>query len=809
MKVSLSWLKEYVSIELEPEALADALTMAGLEVEAMWDRYAYLENIRVCRVLDVQPHPNADKLTCCTVDAGSGPISVVCGAPNVRKDMLAALALPGAELPNGMEIKKSKIRGETSEGMLCSAGELALDEDGSGIMSLPEEAVVGTPLHQALNLSDMVFEIGLTPNRPDCTSIIGIAREVAAIQKTSLQLPKIPEESADGHVSDLTSVTIDAPDLCPRYAAKMIENVTIGPSPAWLKDRLLSVGLRPINNIVDVTNFVMLETGQPLHAFDFSFLEEGRIVVRTAQGGEPFTTLDGKARTLSEEMLLICDGKKPVAIAGVMGGENSEIQETSTTVLIESAYFNPATVRKTAKQLGLSTDASFRFERGIDPCGTINSLLRAARLMVEVAGGAPVDGIIDAHPKPSQAIKIPLSVSATNRLLGIDLSRDTIVDLLESINIAFDPDADPADPESMVFIIPSNRVDLQRPEDLMEEVARRYGYDNIPTTLPVMAAADRSRKNATPKDLRESCRDKMTGFGFFEAVNYSFISRESADKLLLAEKDERRRALAILNPLSEEQAVMRTSLLPGLLETTAKNLSKQIKNLRLFEVGKVFFDQGGGQLPEEREMIAGVWTGSRAADAWNSPSTPCDFYDIKGVVSELLEGLDLKGSSYTRDGAADGPYLRPGHGAGISIGATPLGLAGEIHPKVIAAYGLKQPVFAFELMLDRIITLLPDRKRVSGISKFPSVSRDVTLIVDKALEAQRILDQFQQMEATLVEGVHLFDVFEGGAITDGKKSVSFRIIYRSSEKTLDDDTVNRIHTKLCDRIINNFKADLP
>jgi phenylalanyl-tRNA synthetase beta chain len=676
-------------------------------------------------------------------------------------------------------------------------------------MSLPEDTTVGAPLHEALNLSDVVLEIGLTPNRPDCTSIIGIAREVAAIQKTAIRLPEVPAEATDGPVQDLTSVTIDAPDLCPRYAAKMIENVTIGPSPAWLKDRLLSVGLRPINNIVDVTNFVMLETGQPLHAFDFSFLEEGRIVVRTAEGGEPFTTLDGKARTLSEEMLLICDGKKPVAIAGVMGGENSEIQTDTTTVLIESAYFSPATVRKTAKTLGLPTDASYRFERGIDPHGTINSLLRAARLMVEVAGGKPVDGIIDAHPTPSPEIKIPLSVKATNRLLGTDLSRDAIVDLLESIDIALDPSADPKDPEAMVFIVPSFRVDLARPEDLMEEVARRYGYDNIPTTLPVMAAADRSRKKLTPRDLRESCRDKMTGFGFFEAVNYSFISRESTDKLLLPEKDERRSALAILNPLSEEQAVMRTSLLPGLLENTDRNLSKQIKTLRLFEVGKVFFDQDSGQLPKEREMMAGVWTGNRSADAWNSQSTPCDFYDIKGVVSALLSGLGLQGASYSRDGAAGGSYLRPGHGAGISIGNTPVGLVGEIHPKVMAAYGLKQPVFAFELILDNIIALLPDGKRVSSISKFPSVSRDVSLIVDKALEAQQILDQVQKMEATLVEDVLLFDVFEGGALADGKKSVSFRIVYRSAEKTLDDDTVNRIHTELCDRIIKDFKADLP
>jgi len=809
MKVSISWLKEYVSIDLEPKVLADALTMAGLEVEGMWDRYAYLDNIRVCRVLDVKPHPNADKLTCCTVDAGEGSVSVVCGAPNVRKGMRAALALPGATLPSGMEIQKSKIRGEASEGMLCSAVELALGEDGSGIMDLSEDAAVGTPLGKALGLSDTVFEIGLTPNRPDCTSIIGIAREVAAIQNTSLRLPDLPTEETDGPISDRTSVTIEAPDLCPRYAAKLVENITIGDSPAWLQDRLLSVGLRPINNIVDVTNFVMLETGQPLHAFDFGFLEKGRIVVRCAEGGEPFTTLDGKARSLSREMLLICDGKKPVAIAGVMGGENSEIQDTTTTVLIESAYFNPASVRKTAKQLGLSTDASYRFERGIDPHGTINSLLRAARLMVEVAGGNSVGGIIDVHPNPAPIRRIPLSVGNTNRLLGTDLSRENIIDLLGSIDISLDPDPGSKDPDAMVFTAPSYRVDLVRPEDLMEEVARRYGYDNIATTLPVVAPVDRSRRKTTPRDLRDLCRGTMVGFGFFEAVNYSFISRESTDKLLLSNSDPRRRTLAILNPLSEEQAVMRTSLLPGLLDTASRNLAKQIKTLKLFEVGKVFFDKGDDGLPEEQEMLAGLWTGNRDTDAWCSQSTPCDFYDIKGVVSAFLDGLDLKEASYTREGAAGGPYLRPGYGAGISVHGKTVGLVGEIHPRVMSAYGLKQPVFVFELMLDRILGLLPDRKRVYSISKFPSVSRDVTLIVDKAIEAQRILDQVKKMETQLVEKVHLFDLFDGGAIPEGKKSVSFRIVYRSSEKTLEDDAVNRIHTKLCDRIIEDFNADLP
>jgi phenylalanyl-tRNA synthetase beta chain len=809
MKVSLSWLKDYVSIALEPKTLADALTMAGLEVEGMWDRYDYLDGIVVARVLDVQPHPNADKLTCCQVDAGEKTVSVVCGAPNVRKDMLVPLALPGAVMPSGMEIKKSKLRGEVSEGMLCSETELVLGEGKAGIMDLPESFAVGTPLAEALGLSDTVFEIGLTPNRPDCTSVIGVAREVAAIQNTPLKRPETSAQEAGGPVSDMASVTIETPELCPRYCAKIIENITITESPAWLKDRLLSVGLRPINNIVDVTNFVMLETGQPLHAFDFNYLEGHQIVVRTARGGEAFTTLDGKARTLEEGMLLICDGKNPVAVAGVMGGENSEIQESTTTVLIESAYFNPASIRKTAKLLGLSTDASYRYERGIDPGMADRAMLRAADLMVQVSQGRPVDGFIDIHPNPTPVRSISLSVAATNRLLGIDLSRKTLVDLLESIEIPLDPNTDADEPDRMAFTVPPFRVDLERPEDLMEEVARRYGYENIPTTLPVMAAAGNGKRKTSPRDLREKCRDKMVGYGFFEAVNYSFINRKSTDRLLLPEEDPRQRRLAILNPLSEEQAVMRTSLLPGLLDTAAKNVSKQIKSLRLFEAGKTFYDLGEDQLPDEKEMLAGLWTGNRSPAGWCVPVTPCDFYDIKGVVSALLTALDLDNVSFTRESAGSGYYLRPGHAAGITIGDTLVGLVGEVHPKVLSNFGIKQAVYGFELMLHRIIELLPDRKHVSGISKFPSVSRDVTLIIDKLIEAQTISGQIRQLETTLVEGVQFFDVFEGGAIPEGRKSVSFRITYRSDEKTLEDEAVNRMHTEICDRIIKELNADLP
>ncbi len=809
MKVSISWLTDYVTIELEPKILADALTMVGLEVEGMWDRYDYLDSVLVSRIETVLPHPNADRLTCCTVNAGSGPVSIVCGAPNVKENMLVPLALPGTTLPGGLEIRKSTIRGQVSEGMLCSEKELALGEGASGIMSLEPEIPLGTPLNQALKLSDTVFEIGLTPNRPDCASVIGIAREVAAIQKTEIRYPHYPSPESDGSITDLTSVNIEAPDLCPRYAARMIKNIKVSESPAWLKDRLLSIGQRPINNIVDVTNFVMLETGQPLHAFDFSFLEGGRIVVRTARAGEPFTTLDSKKRTLSEEMLLICDAEKPVGIAGVMGGENSEIQNDTTTVLIESAYFKPGSVRKTSKQLGLSTDASYRFERGIDPHGTIDSLMRAAELMVQVSGGTPVAGVIDVHPKPAPSKCIPLSVRATNRLLGTDITEETIIDLLESIEIKLDGKERVGNEDVISFSPPSYRVDLARPEDLMEEVARLYGYERIPTTLPVMTATEIRAGATTLRCLRDKCRDKMIGYGFSEAINYSFIHSDSASKLQIPEDDPRHGVVSLLNPLTEDQAVMRTSLLPGLLETMGRNLSKQVKTLRIFEVGKAFLVHGDEELPKERETLAALWTGDRQASSWSTQSIPSDFYDIKGITAALLGDLGLEDPLYSKKGASSGPYLRPGYAAGIAIDGENIGLVGEIHPDVLSTFGLKQTAFIFELFLDRLADYLPDHKKISGISKFPAVARDVTLIVDKQLEAYQLLDKVKQMEAQLVEEVSLFDVFDGGAIPEGKKSVSFRITYRSAEHTLEDESVNQTHTAICEQIIKEFKADLP
>jgi phenylalanyl-tRNA synthetase beta chain len=803
MKVSLSWLRDYVPVEMEVPKLVAALTMAGLEVEAVIDRYGYLETVFVGCVTGIRPHPKADRLVCCTVDTGKQTLNIVCGAPNVEMDMLTAVALPGTEMPDGTILKKGAIRGETSEGMLCSAGELALGEDRSGVMALKKDLKVGQTLKQALKLDDTTLEIDLTPNRPDCLSVIGIAREVAVIQGAQLTHPDISLPEGEGDINAVTSVAIEAADHCPRYAARLITDINIAASPFWLQDRLFSVGLRPINNIVDVTNFVMMETGQPLHAFDFDQLEQQRIVVRTAQEGEAFTTLDDKERRLMADTLMICDGVKPVAIGGVMGGLNSEIEPTSKNVLIESAYFAPTSVRKTAKRLGLNTDAAHRFERGIDPDGTLTALNRATQLILAVAGGKLAKGTIDAHPGPQTPTKLSLSIPKTNRLLGTNYDLKPIQAHLESIDF----ETEKLDDQTLAVTVPTFRVDVSRPEDLMEEVARLTGYNNIPTTFPEMSA--QGRGDHRQRTLRNRLKNMLTGFGFTEAICYSFVHKDSGKRLQLRPDDFRQRVVPILNPISEDQAVMRTSLLPGMLETMAHNLARQTKTLKLFETGKIFIAKKTDRLPDEIEMLSGLWTGQRSESSWNTQNTPCDFFDIKGVVEGLFGALDISSCRFTALADDSGPYLRPGHCAAIVCDGQTIGCLGEIHPQVQVAYELKQPAFVFELNLNLLFTLIIDRIKAEPIPKFPSISRDVTLIVDRGKEAQAILDAVMAFEESLVESLHLFDVFEGKPIPKGKKSISFRIIYRSQESTLEDEQINLLHKKIGQRLLLAFDATLP
>ena len=807
MKVSLSWLKDYVSIKMDPSDLAEALTMVGLEVESVTERYRYLDTVFVGRIEAISPHPNAEKLHLCQVNTGQGKISVVCGAPNTKTGMLSPVAMPGTEFPEGFVLQKSVIRGQTSEGMLCSEGELGLGSDRSGIMPLDPSLKVGDKLASALKLSDTVFEIELTPNRPDCLSVIGVAREIAAIQNARLNYPDFKLKDKDNKIADLTSIKIEAPDHCPRYVARLLDNIQIKPSPFWLQEKLLSVGQRPINNMVDVTNFVMLETGQPLHAFDFENLAENRIVVRTADQGETFVTLDQKERVLDPEMLMICDGEKAVAIGGVMGGLNSEIEDSTTRVLLESAYFNPVSVRRTSKRLGLNTDASHRFERGVDPEGQIAAANRAAKLMAELGGGRLISGLIDAYPNKQSVKSVKLSVKNTNRLLGTQLKRKEIENYLKSIEFKFEKIGTKKDGDQLKVTPPSFRVDISRPEDLMEEVARLLGYNNIPTTFPEMPASGQSSHKEI--ELRNRIRLSMAGLGFREAINYSFTHKQSGDHLKLGSADPRRQLVEILNPLTEDQAAMRTSLIPGLLQTVHYNFSQQNKNLKIFEIGKIFINEDPRHLPKETEMLAGLWTGARYEASWHRQKADCDFFDIKGVAEGLLKELKIDEVLFTRLPENNCRFTKPGYSAQILSDDKLLGLVGEIHPDVLANYDLNQPSFLFELNFDQLVSVIKDMTHSAPIPKFPAIFRDITIIVDNDLETQRIITEAQNHREELVESFSLLDVFEGKPIAAGKKSVSLRVTYRSSVKTLEDEDVASIHQSIAERLVKTFKASLP
>ena len=566
-------------------------------------------------------------------------------------------------MPDGSVLEAGLVRGQRSEGMLCSAAELAIGTDADGILLLEGSPTVGDPLNRVLKLSDPVLEIDLTPNRADCLSVVGVGREVAALQHTRLSTPAVRLSESDPPAERLAAVTIEAPDHCPRYAARVIEGVRVGPSPFWLQDRLRSVGLRPINNLVDVTNFVMMETGQPLHAFDLDRLAGQRIVVRTAAAGERFVTLDGKERVLDPDMLMICDAEKPVAIAGVMGGQNSEITEATTRVLIESAWFDPVSVRRTSKRLGLGTDASRRFERGVDPAGAVAAADRAAGLMAEVAGGRVARGALDAHPRPWTPRPIRLSVRATHRLLGTRVPKARIARLLARIDFKVEPTPDR---DVVSVTAPSYRVDVSRPEDLMEEIARLAGFDTIPVTFPALPGS--ARQEAPRLELRRRARTLLNGCGFTEVITYSFVHGQSCDRLRLSADDPGRRSVAVLNPLAEDQAVMRPSLLPGLLETLRFNLAQQTRRVKIFEIGKVYHGCGDGELPEEPELAAGLWSGPRRPLAWDDPETPCDFYDLKGAVETLAAGLKLEDVRFDRLPDAEALTLRAGHAARIVSG---------------------------------------------------------------------------------------------------------------------------------------------
>jgi len=809
MKFTLNWLRDYVAATgCDAARIADILTMLGLEVDSAQPLNEQLAPLRTGRILVAEKHPDADKLQVCQVKIGPDIHSIVCGAPNARAGLAVVVALPGTTLPGDVKIKKSKVRGVESAGMICSERELGLSNDHSGIMELPDNTEDGQVFIDAMGLRDTMLEVDLTPNRPDCASVIGIARELAGKLGEPLRLPEVAMPDNPGTKS--FAVSIEAPDLCPRYAARLVQGVTIGPSPWWLRRRLMAIGLRPINNVVDVTNYVMMEYGQPLHAFDFDRLAKSRIVVRRPGDGEKqFVTLDGSERTLDGETLLICDGEKPVALAGVMGGLNSEVTAATVNVLLESACFAPVSIRKTARLVGLASDASWRFERGVDGENTVTVLNRAAALLAEVAGGSVEPGWLDVHPGKRPRPVIDLSAGRASRLIGVSFSPEEITRLLVSIGIA----CEKIDGDLLRVTPPAFRVDLEREADLIEEIARLHGYDAIPTRLPQAALSYPNQDPAREKRLRAA--GIMASLGYHEAINYSFTSSKFADMLTLASGDARRRVVRLRNPLSEELDCLRAMLLPGLLENIRHNVSYQTSSLKLFEIGKVFIPKSPDAQPDEKIVLAGVLSGNRAAGAppLYFPEQAVDIFDAKGAVEFLLEEMDIDGEAadiraiHPVDDGIE-PFVEPETALLFFAGGIVLGKAGMVKASVLRAFGVKQDVAFFALDFDALCALPVRKGQFAPLPTYPAVVRDIALVVAEDVAAGDMMAKVQKSGDKLIESVALFDVFRGDSLPPGTKSVALSITYRSASKTLTEKNIEKTHDKIVRMLADTFSGSL-
>ncbi len=803
MKVTLNWLKDYVDFDLSADDLSHRLTMAGLEVDATERLGEGLDGVIVARLADVQQHPDADRLTVCKVETGSVTQQVVCGAKNHKTGDLVALAQVGTVLPGNFKIKKSKIRGQESCGMLCSVSELGLADESDGIMILSSELTIGQPVFKELGLKDIMYEIGLTPNRADCLSVVGVAREVSAMVDATLQLPESVVIESDSPASEKTSVVIEDADLCPRYAARLIENVKIGPSPEWLSRRLEAVGMRSINNVVDITNFVMMELGQPLHAFDFNLLREHRIVVRRAQDGDQFTTLDGQVRTLMGSDLVICDGVGPVALAGVMGGGNSEVNDDTTAILLESAYFNPTTIRRTSKRLGLHTESSHRFERGTDVDMVPFALDRAAALIAELAEGAIASGVIDIYPEELVHKVVIITASRTGQVLGLDIDADDIRSKLNSIGLKSELLVDRRDGAVSVEI-PNFRPDLEREIDLIEEVARLIGYDHIPVTMPVSTLT--CQQLPAHLSLERQVRDQMVQMGYAEIINYSFFNADCLDKIRLAGDDLRRQNVQILNPLTEEQGSMRTTLVPSLLETSSRNLAYRTEDQAIFELRPVFQPEDGSELPCESLRLSALLCGRRDPQGWAQSAQNADFFDMKGVVEQLLAHLRISNVKWQTE--HDEVFYHPGKSCALYQGDRLLGTLGELHPEVLHNFDLGQSAILCDLDVEALFELSNDTVKFQPLSRFPDVQRDSAFLVDSDISAQQALDVLGQVKIKDLESIELFDVYAGEGVPAGKKSLAIRACYRAMDRTLTDELIQNLHGKLIKAMERELGAEL-
>ncbi len=796
MRLSLNWLQDFVDVSVPAPVLAEKLTLAGLEVEVLEEINPGFTGVVVGKVTRVERHPRADRLQVALVEDGRRTYRVGCGAPNLEAGRLYPFAPPGAEIFGGRRIEAVKLRGVVSEGMLLAEDELGLSADHVGLMEIPQDLPLGQDLGAVLKLADVVLEVAVTPNRPDCLSVLGLAREVAALLRQPLRHPEV-EVAPVAAAGPQARVTILAPVHCPRYAARLVVDLAVQPSPFWLRRRLQLCGLRAINNLVDITNYVLLEFGQPLHAFDFDRLQGGEIVVRLPAKGEvggSFTTLDGQARVLDPETLLICDAVRPVALAGIMGGLESEVASATRRVLIESAYFNPRTIRRTAKRLGLSTESSYRFERGVDPDGVTHALERATQLMMAVGGGRAPAERIDVYPQPVPRPRLELRVSRANAVLGTAFSQEQVAEVLRSLHLpTVSEDAD-----TLAVQVPSFRGDLEREVDLIEEVARVAGYDRIPVTLPRGVVA--SHRPDPEVRRRLEAKQLLLGLGFFEVISYAFQSERL--RTLLA--GGAAPALALANPLSEEIAVMRTSLLPGLLETLRRNALKQLLDVRLFELSKVFLPQAGADLPREEQWLAAVMYGGREEASWLAGKEKVDFLDLKGVVETLLAGLKVPEPSFKKKGLP--PYLRMG--ARIYSGDQDLGVLGELAPEIVEKLDLEGGVFLFNLNFDALIRVAESFPLYTSLPRYPAVYLDVALVLPNTVPATQVAQALFRHGRPWLEEARLFDVYAGPPIPPEKRSLAFRLAYRDPERTLTDDLVHPHHQQVLAALKEELGAEL-
>ena len=804
MKVPLSWLKEYVDITVPAEELARRLTMAGTEVSEVVTIGGW-KSCYVGLVSGVEQHPNADRLTLCTVDLGNETMRVVCGAPNVARGQKIAFAKVGAALFNTHNgkvepLKAARIRGVVSEGMICSELELGLGNDHDGIVVLPEDAPVSTPLSDYLG--DQILGIEVTPNRPDCLSMLGVAREAAALTGATVREPDAAYPEDGDAVESRVSVEVQDPDLCPRYTASLVSGIVVGPSPRWLQNRLARAGLRPINNVVDVTNYVMLEYNQPLHAFDFETLKGSKVIVRRARAGETLTTLDGAERRLSPSMLVIADAEDPVALGGVIGGAHTEMTEGTTTVLLESANFNPVNNRRTSQTLKLGTEASIRFEKSLRPELAPLALRRATRLIQEVAGGIIAKGIIDVFPGGNafSAPVVTLTAARLRKVLGVGLPPRKVEEAL--LSLGFNVQREPSDAEewsALRVTVPYWRSDIELADDLVEEVARLVGYDEIPTnalSTPIPLSQPQPLR-----ELRERIKDQLAGYGLQEVINYPLTNLEDLAKLNGLNGDES--VVKVANPMSSQQECLRPTIVASVLSTLASNRLHSQGPVSVFEAGRVFLPRRG-DLPEEREMVVGALSGPRFEPHWMSDGDVLDFYDAKGVVERLLENLGIN-ASYE---ATQDPALHPARSAAIGAGDTVLGKLGELHPGVAESFGLDgAPVAMFELDVERILQALPkEGRRYETVGRFPSAIRDVSMLVDAGVTSDRV--QAAIAGHPLVTEVVLFDVYAGEKVAQDKRSLAYHIYFQAPDRTLTADEVARALKKVVDSLAREVGAEL-